>query len=121
MYTDVYVALDYPSKETHWEGYNKIREYLKGEFPEFASFNVIARETNYGSARNMRELRNDILKKYDRFIRTDDDCEFSPNFIEYMDKALDNRQTETQRLDPQAKWSVVKTSLIVIFLYFFDA
>ena len=57
MYTDVYVALDYPSKETHWEGYNKIREYLKGEFPEFASFNVIARETNYGSARNMRELR----------------------------------------------------------------
>ena len=65
MYTDVYVALDYPSKETHWEGYNKIREYLKGEFPEFASFNVIAREANYGSARNMRELRNDILKKYD--------------------------------------------------------
>lgn len=63
MYTDVYVALDYPSKETHWEGYNKIREYLKGEFPEFASFNVIAREANYGSARNMRELRNDILKK----------------------------------------------------------
>lgn len=62
MYTDVYVALDYPSKETHWEGYNKIREYLKGEFPEFASFNVIAREANYGSARNMRELRNDILK-----------------------------------------------------------
>ena len=42
----------------------------------------------------MRELRNDILKKYDRFIRTDDDCEFSPNFIEYMDKALDKYEDD---------------------------
>lgn len=94
IYTDVYVALDYPAKETHWEGYNRIKEYLQGEFPEFASFNVIVREVNYGSARNMSELRTDILKKYDRFIRTDDDCEFAPNFIEYMDKCLDKYEKD---------------------------
>lgn len=110
-YTDVYVALDYPAKETHWEGYNKIKEYLKGKFIEFASFNVVAREVNYGSARNMCELRNDILKKYDRFIRTDDDCEFSPNFIEYMDKSLEKYENDSDVVaitgySYPIKWSV---------------
>lgn len=93
-YTDIYVALDYPTKEAHWQGYNKIKEYLQGEFPEFAGFNVIVREENYGSARNMSEMRSDILKKYDRFIRTDDDCEFASNFIEYMDKCLDRYEKD---------------------------
>lgn len=88
-YTDVYVALDYPLKEEHWDGYRKIKKYLKGDFSEFANFNVIIRNSNYGSGRNMVEMREDILKRYDRFIRTDDDCEFSPNFIEYMDKCLE--------------------------------
>lgn len=93
-YTDIYVALDYPTKESHWQGYNKIKKYLQGEFSEFASFNVIVREENYGSARNMSEMRSDILEKYDRFIRTDDDCEFSSNFIEYMDKCLDRYELD---------------------------
>lgn len=87
-YTDVYIALDYPAKESHWDGYRKICEYLEGDFPEFANFYVIKREKNYGSARNMRELRQTVLEKYDAFIRTDDDCEFSPNFLEYMDRCL---------------------------------
>ena len=87
-YTDVYIALDYPAKESHWEGYSKISEYLEGDFSEFANFYVIKREHNYGSGRNMRELREQVFEKYDAFIRTDDDCEFSPNFIEYMDRCL---------------------------------
>jgi hypothetical protein len=52
-YTDVYVALDYPSKDSHWEGYNAICEYLKGDFSEFAGFYVVKRETNYGAGRNL--------------------------------------------------------------------
>lgn len=87
-YTDIYVALDYPSKEEHWEGYNKINEYLKQSFDEFKTFTVVKRTFNYGAARNCIDLRMEILEKYDTFIRTDDDCEFSPNFLEYMDKCL---------------------------------
>ena len=34
-YTEIYVAVDYPSKESHWEGYNRICEYLNQDFPEF--------------------------------------------------------------------------------------
>lgn len=87
-YTDVYVAVDYPLNEKHWEGYRRVCAYLDGDFPEFASFHVIKRQENYGSSRNMGQLRAEILEKYDRFIRTDDDVEFSPNFLEYMDKTL---------------------------------
>ena len=42
-YTDVYIALDYPAKDSQKDGYNKICEYLKEDFTEFASFNLIKR------------------------------------------------------------------------------
>lgn len=93
-YTDVYVGLDYPVSDSHWSGYRKICSYLDGDFSEFASFHVIRHEKNMGCAENMRTLRELISKKYDRFIRTDDDVEFSPNFLEYMDKALTYYETD---------------------------
>lgn len=88
-YTDVYIGLDYPPSEKYVEGYNKIRQYLSGDFSEFASFEVIRRTVNYGSLKNFADLRTYVLERYDRFIRTDDDAEFSPNFLEYMNKCLD--------------------------------
>ena len=87
-YTDVYIALDYPAKDSQKDGYNKICEYLKEDFTEFASFNLIKRDKNYGSSRNSKEILEYISSKYDRFIRTDDDCEFSPNFLEYINLSL---------------------------------
>lgn len=90
IYTDVYVGLDYPPSDKYKEGYNKICHYLStNTFSEFASIHIIKRPFNYGAARNSRELRDLVLHKYDRFIRTDDDVEFSPNFLEYMNKCLD--------------------------------
>lgn len=93
-YTDVFIALDYPKNEKHKEGYSKILEYLEGNFEEFNSFNIIKREYNFGSARNMRELRKLVFEKYDRYIRTDDDAEFSPNFLEYMNKCLEKYEND---------------------------
>lgn len=87
-HTDIYIGLDYPAKDEHWVGYKKICAYLEGDFSEFNKFCVIKRKENFGGARNMRELRIKILAEYDRFIRSDDDAEFSPNFLEYMDKCL---------------------------------
>lgn len=87
-YTDVYIAVDYPKNDSHWTGYKKICDYLEGDFPEFASFHVVKRTENQGPSKNMRMLLEDIVQKYDRYIRTDDDVEFSPNFIEYVDKGL---------------------------------
>ena len=47
-YTDVYVGVDYPSQESHWEGYQKICNYVS-EVTGFRSFNVILRDRNFGA------------------------------------------------------------------------
>ena len=46
QYTDVYIGLDYPAKESHREGYEKIKDYLKQNFTEFNHFTVIIRKKN---------------------------------------------------------------------------
>ena len=89
-YTDVYIALDYPAKESHWDGYRKICDYLdNGDFSVFASFHIIKRNTNIGSIANIDSARDMLLEKYDRWIMAEDDIEFAPVFLEYMNKCLD--------------------------------
>ena len=89
-YTDVYIALDYPAKESHWEGYRKICDYLdNGDFSVFAGFHVIKRDKNIGSLANIDSTRDMLMEKYDRWIMAEDDIEFAPVFLEYMNKCLD--------------------------------
>lgn len=98
-YTHVYICLDYPAKPAHEPGWREISQYLdSGDFSSFAGFHVIRREKNYGSAENVDALLRELLKTNDRFIRTDDDVEFSPNFLEYMDKSLEAYEDDPQVL-----------------------
>ncbi len=88
-YTDVYIGLDYPASEAHWDGYKKICDYLDtGDFSVFKSFNVIRREKNYGAFENAGDMIREMYKNYDRFLFAEDDVVFSPNYLEYMDKCL---------------------------------
>lgn len=87
-YTDIYVGLDYPPSDKYRNGYDKICTYLERGFQEFNKVIVIKHKKNIGSSANLRHLINIVMDKYDRFIKTDDDAEFSPNFIEYMNKCL---------------------------------
>lgn len=90
-YTEVFVSVDYPVAERHWEGYKKIREYLeeKENNNTFAKLNVFVQEKNLGPGGNSGFLENIIFEKYDREIALEDDIETAPNFLEYMDKALE--------------------------------
>lgn len=92
QYTDLFIALDYPAKQEHWAGYLKIKEYINREITGFASVNLSVREFNcgvVGENSNCNLLRKSVIRKYDRFILTEDDNVFSPCFIEYMDKMLE--------------------------------
>jgi hypothetical protein len=87
-YSDLYIALDYPAHDIHWEGYNKICEYL----PFITGFNrveVLKRPYNYGAGKNIEDARSLIFNTYDRVIVSEDDNVMSPNFLEFMDKGLD--------------------------------
>lgn len=91
-HTEVYIGLDYPAKEGHWDGYKKIKEYLEtcGNLG-FKELIVIKREKNYGLGKdgNYCQLRDLVFSKYDRLISSEDDNEFSPCFLEYMNKGLE--------------------------------
>jgi len=96
-YTPVYVALDFPFKDKHWDGYNKIKEFLKGDF-NFKELNVIERKTNFGPYDNSCDAMEQIFLKYDRIIVSEDDNVFSQNFLEYTDKGLEKFETASDVL-----------------------
>ena len=78
--TELYVGLDFPAKESHWEGYRKICNYLP-TITGFKNVVVIRREENMGATRNARDLLDIVHQKFDRYIFSEDDNEFSPNFL----------------------------------------
>jgi len=87
--TEVFIGVDHPTKEGHWEGYKEICRYLEEtEFP-FLKVNVYKRSSNYGVEKNAEELAAVAEQKYDRYIFTEDDNVFSAKFLEYMNTMLE--------------------------------
>ena len=87
--TEVFIGLDYPTKESHWEGYNQICEYIPHISSLFKCIHLIKRDQNLGPSPNIRDLVSRVKQKFDRFILSEDDNEFSPNFLEYMNSGLE--------------------------------
>ena len=86
--TDLFIFLDYPLKDTHWEGYELIKAYLPN-IKGFKTVNVIKREKNYGAVENIIRALEYVFEKYDKMIFSEDDNVFSPNFLDYQNKCLD--------------------------------
>lgn len=97
-YTDVIIALDYPKKPSHWEGYQKIKTYCENVIQngthQFKLVTLICRSHNFGAIGNFEDLVNRTFQKHDRCICTFDDIEHSRNFIQYMNKMLDSFQED---------------------------
>lgn len=92
--TDVYVALDYPPSQKYRAGWLKLCKYLdkKEACNLFKKFVVVKRERNYGlgySGSNFERILSDLKHKYDRYILSEDDNIFSPNYLVYMNKGLE--------------------------------
>lgn len=87
--TEVYVGLDFPPSEKYREGYEKINNYLEncGSLG-FKQLHVIKRERNYGASANWEDLKQMAYLKSDTYIGSEDDNEFSPCFLDFMNKAL---------------------------------
>lgn len=85
--TTLFIALDYPANDAHVEGYNKIKTYIP-QITGFKSVIVIKRTENYGAYRNYKEAEAEVCEKNDRFIFSEDDNVFSPNFLCYINEGL---------------------------------
>lgn len=94
-YTDIYISVDFPPSDKYVEGHKKVVEYLKSEEEHLKqSFNevyIYYQERNLGAYTNGPFLR-DIVEnsgKYEGYIFSEDDNEFAPCFLEYIDKGLE--------------------------------
>lgn len=89
-HTDVIVSVDFPPSDKYRNGWQEICDFLdQGDFSVFNRMIVFKQTDNLGPGKNGTFLKQYVSKHYDRWIYCDDDCEFSPNFLEYMDKCLD--------------------------------
>ena len=70
------------------EGVAKVREYIR-TVDGFASVEIIERERNYGSARNISRGITQIAEEFGRVIVVEDDILTSPYFLRYMNDALE--------------------------------
>lgn len=98
-YTDVYVGLDYPPSEKYVEGWKKIDSYLKIKETDngFRNLYVRRRDHNCGVGKpgcNVELLYREMTEKTDRYISTEDDNEFSPCFLDYINKALEKYKVD---------------------------
>ena len=92
--TDVYVGLDYPPSEKYVEGWKKIDEYLteREKSNGFKNLYVRRRDHNCGVMNphdNGTLLIEEIQKVCDRYILSEDDNEFSANFLDYINQGLE--------------------------------
>lgn len=87
-YTELYISLDYPPKEKYREGYLEVKKYLDQGIDGFADVIILEQESNKGWYWNFQLLRQKVFEKYNCYIGSEDDNEFSPNFLEYMDRCL---------------------------------
>lgn len=88
QYTNIYIGVDYPTKEEHFDGYSKIVDYVNSHSFKFKKAKIIIRKKNYGATKNYNDLRALAFKENDMVISTEDDNVFSPNFLEYVNTML---------------------------------
>ena len=94
--TELIIGLDYPPSEKYKDGYLKIKDYLPS-IKGFGRVTVFERLSNLGPTKNMQALTDSTFERYDAFIFTEDDNEFSPCFLDYMNKML-NHYKDDQRV-----------------------
>lgn len=88
--TEIYISIDYPPSEKYMQGWKDVNNLIKSmDLSVFKEVHIFCQEQNLGSVNNFRFLQNVIRDKHDRYITTEDDNEFSPNFLSYMNKGLE--------------------------------
>ncbi len=122
-YTTLYVGLDYPASEKHWDGYLKISDYLDRQTLDFKEIVIEKRDSNYGNVKNFLALCNLVKRKYRYYICTEDDNEFSPAFLEFMNRGLYEFDGLTQVLSISgysypAEWRPGSSGVMYVDSYF---
>lgn len=88
-HTELYISIDYPPNEKYEKGYPQLCKWLYKKPQGFKAVHIFIQPQNLGPIKNVQFLTDLVSSVHDRFMITEDDNEFAPNFIEYMDKCLE--------------------------------
>lgn len=115
--TELFISVDYPPAERYEAGYQQVCDYLDKGILGFKEVHVFYQEKNLGAKNNLRFLREFVLARFDRYIVTEDDNEFSYNFLEYMNKGLkifeeDDRILNICALQNKGPWDSADDTVI---------
>lgn len=88
-YTEVYISVDYPPCDKYIDGWLQIKRFLEDGINGFQKINIFYQEENLGEHDNFLFLISKVSQKYDVWISSEDDNEFSGNFLLYMNQAVE--------------------------------
>ncbi len=86
--TDLFISVDYPPNEKYFDGYEDVKNYGR-TIDGLNDVKIYMQDHNLGPAGNWNFLKNTIIDSYETFIESEDDNEFSPNFLAYINKGLE--------------------------------
>lgn len=86
--TELFIFSDGPSSEDDIESVQSVRDFIT-TISGFQSVNVFNSEINKGLATSIISGVSDMLMKYNHVIVLEDDLITSPNFLAFMNQALD--------------------------------
>lgn len=92
--TTVFVYLDGP-RLGDVEKVDAVRRYL-GTVSGFAAFHVVARQQNMGAHENAKCANYEVLERYGKLIRMEDDIVTAPGFLKYMNLALEKYRSDNK-------------------------
>lgn len=88
-FVDLFISLDYPPSKKYEEGYRAVKQYLEQGIEGFANVNIYMQEHNLGPLDNWAFLIEKAYERYDFYVFTEDDNEFSPCFVEFMARGIE--------------------------------
>lgn len=86
--TDLFIAIDAPFREVDVPASQKIKKFAE-HLTGFKTVTVLIRETNIGGRANCFNAIEYALQTHDRFIYSEDDNLFAPDFLEFMNEGLE--------------------------------
>lgn len=120
--TELYISLDYPPSEKYFVGFECTKRYLDSLNDGFKAIHKFYQVNNLGPAENINFLLREVFKKYEAYILTEDDNEFSPNFLEYINGGLErfsNDQTifSICGYHDERSWQCINGNIMKINIY----
>jgi hypothetical protein len=115
--SDLFIFCDGPRFKTDIPAIKTVHAMV-ADIEGFASVTVTRRKTNFGLALNIEDGVSEVVRQYGRVIVLEDDIVVAPNFLAYMNTALEKYE-RTSSVWHIAGWTVPQpTSSINGYAYF---